>query len=430
MSDKFHPEAISAREAAADDSRQQLFSGAVLLFDGFDGSQQLKSFMRCDSVSEAVIQLMESIRTNRLWYEMKDANLVGRSSPQPMLAVFGHFSSSELARWRDLAMLIKEGVLYHRHIDYAEAEAAAQLLAEKLVACYGRIALSHFHFTAIPRGGVIVLGILSYILDLKKDQIFVSSSLPANCQTLVVVDDCSLSGLRFQQFLKQLAVDRVVLCTLCSVPELCRMIEQREIKVEKFINAIDLYDLGEQRFGENYPKWRAEQRSLMGEDGYWVGIPQPVSFAWSEPQTTCWNAERKEFEASWNLVPPHLCIKRRIMAEQLERSFGMESGGKSITFIDDKQGGFRAASRVLWVRTGSVISIARIPDTSQFVSCFCLDGVAADMWESLLLHGTLDGVCEELVDLYDVDPEVFFLDLMNFIAELTTHNLLAGYDSH
>lgn len=411
-------------EAAAA-SWQQPFSGAILLFDGSGRSRQLQDYMRSDSASGAVMQLMESIRANPLWYEMEGVSLAGRAFPEPMLAVFGHFSSYELARWRDLASLIKEGVRYHRHVDYAEAEAAAQRLADELVSRYGRDALSSFQFTAIPRGGVIVLGILSYLLDLRPDQIVISSSLPSNCEVLVVVDDCSLSGFRFQDFLKKVPVDRVVFCSLCAVPEMCRLMVLREPKVEACFNAIDLLDLGVSRFGDSYPRWRDEQRALMGDSGYWVGIPQPISFAWSEPQTLYWNSERGHFDAGWNLVPPHLCLKRRVQAKKLQARMSSRGEQGAISFNDSSQGRLQAENRVLWVSAGAAVSIARMPEKPGAVPCFRLDGAAAEMWESLMRHGCVDRVFEALVGDYEVDAQVFRHDLDGFVDSLMDNGLLA-----
>lgn len=413
----------------ATDHRQQPFCGAILLFDGSGLSRQLKDYMRSDSVAEAVVQLMASIRANPLWYEMEGVSLVGRAYPEPMLAVFGHFAASELARWKDLALLIREGVHYHRHIDYAEVEAAAQRLADDLVSRYGREALSSFQFTGIPRGGVIVLGILSYLLDLRPDQIVVSSSQPPHCETLVVVDDCSLSGFRFQEFLKQTPADRVIFCSLCAVAELGRLIERREPRVDACFNAVDLRDLGAARFGDAYPRWREEQRALVGDSGYWVGIPQPISFAWSEPQTLYWNSERGQFEAGWNLVPPHLCLKRRVQAKKLHARMSSREQQAATAFNDSRGGPLRAGGRVLWARTGTAVSIARMPESPETVACFRLHGAAADMWESLMLHGSSDGVVEALAGDYEVDAQVLRRDLDGFVESLMVNGLLTRGDA-
>lgn len=415
-------------EAAAD-RRQQPFCGAILLFDGSGLSRQLKGYMRSDSVAEAMVQLMASIRANPLWYEMEGVSLVGRAAPEPMLAVFGRFAASELARWRGLALLIREGVHYHRHIDYGEVEAAAQRLADDLVSHYGREALSRFQFTGIPRGGVIVLGILSYLLDLRPDQIVVSSSELPHCETLVVVDDCSLSGFRFQGFLKQASAGRVIFCSLCAVPELCRLIERREPRVDACFNAIDLQDLGEARFGDAYPRWRDEQRALVGDSGYWVGVPQPVSFAWSEPQTLYWNSERGRFEAGWNLMPPHLCLKRRVQAKRLHARMSSGEQQGAVAFNDSGDGQLRAGGRVLWARAGAAISVARMPENSERAACFRLDGAAADMWEGLMMHGSIDGVVEALAGGYEVDAQVLRHDLEGFVESLMVNGLLTRGDA-
>lgn len=428
MFHKCHSGPTLSHEAAAE-IWQQPFAGAVILYDGAGKSHQLKSYMRCDAISDALIQLAESVCLNPLWYEMEEATLVGREYPQPMLAVFGHFSPFELARLRDLATLIRERFQYHRYIGYAEAEEAAQQLACELVSRYGKDALSRFQFTAIPRGGVIVLGILSYLLDLRSDQVLVASNFRAEGEALVVVDDCSLSGYRFQDFIKNIDASRVIFCLLCAVPDLCRIIELREPRVEACFTAIGLSDIGTHRFGNYYSQWREEQQRLIGGSGYWVGISQPVSFAWSEPQTLYWNGDRKAYAAGWNIMPPHLCLKRRVLAGEFEKRSDVTDIQKSIVINKDVMGSIQATSRVLWVKTGSVIAIARIPETAESVTCFHLDGVAADMWESLMLHGSIDKVCESLAGHYDVNDQVLRHDLSNFVDDLIGNGILTRGNS-
>ncbi|MGB9880883.1 MAG: hypothetical protein ACPLRM_08985, partial [Anaerolineae bacterium] len=93
-----------------------------------------------------------------------------------------------------LSSSIVQGI---RRITYRQAEAATKQLAAQLVGAFGAAELSRFAYAAIPRGGLIVLGMLSYVLDLKPDALMsLATDVP-----LVVVDDAAYSGARFAQFL-------------------------------------------------------------------------------------------------------------------------------------------------------------------------------------------------------------------------------------
>ena len=58
-----------------------------------------------------------------------------------------------------------------RYIDYRQAESDCETLAGLLLGGYSRQELRGFAIHGIPRGGLIVLGMLAYMLDLKADQL-------------------------------------------------------------------------------------------------------------------------------------------------------------------------------------------------------------------------------------------------------------------
>src|SRR5687768_10417176 len=99
-----------------------------------------------------------------------------------------------------------------RRLTYEQAEAEAKSLAAALVAAFGRDEIKSFSYTAIPRGGLFVLGMLSYVLDLDRRVLQPRSS----GEPLVVVDDCSLSGARFRNFLQADEHPQVVFAHLYS----------------------------------------------------------------------------------------------------------------------------------------------------------------------------------------------------------------------
>lgn len=398
---------------------------AALLIDGQGGAlDSILSMTRHDEQRPALMLLAGAICESPLWKKMDLAYMVARTDPVPLLAVFGRFSRDDRDRLNDLSVLLHRLADRHRYIDYFAAEAAAEILAKKLVTRFGRERLSHFRFTAVPRGGWIVLGMLSYILDLRPDQLTTVTSEPGSAlEMLVIVDDCALSGVRFRQFLESHDDARVVFCPLFAPAGLCRAIEHAEPRVEACISAEELHDFAPERFGDGYSHWYASQRKRMGGLGYWDGIPEHIAFSWCEPQTKYWNIETGRYEASWSLVPPEFCLKRRYTEETLE---GAGQGAKSrITLVTDGPGPLRAADRVLWTQIDAAIAVARMPEIPQTgAPCFRLEGVAADMWRLLLETGTLEATESALLERYGVDAITLRSDLAAFVAHLEKNEIL------
>ena len=55
---------------------------------------------------------------------------------------------------------------------------------------------------------------------------------------------------------------------------------------------------------------------------------------------------------------------------------------------------------------------------------FGLDIVATDIWNLFQEGKTLQETYEELLEIYDVDPDILFQDLESFIEDLLNHNLI------
>ena len=101
----------------------------------------------------------------------------------------------ELRLW-PLAVHARHLLQNLRYVDYVQAEADAALLAQKIRTLYTRDDLRKAAFTAIPRGGLVVLGLLAYQLDLRPEQLMAGAEDKANL--IFLVDDCALSGSRLQ----------------------------------------------------------------------------------------------------------------------------------------------------------------------------------------------------------------------------------------
>ncbi|EPC04241.1 hypothetical protein L861_02690 [Litchfieldella anticariensis FP35 = DSM 16096] len=265
---------------------------------------------------------------------------------------------------------------------------------------------------------------LSYILNLRPEQLIAERSGGGpDFEALVIVDDCALSGVRFRQFLGKIDDAKVIFCPLFAPAELCRAIEDAEPRVEACISAENLYDFAPERLGEGYSQWCAAQRERRGSYGYWDGIPEHIAFSWCEPQTKYWNTETERYEASWNLVPPQLCLKQRCSAGNPE--LADEGGLDGLTLVADGPGPLRVADRVLWTQIDSAIAVARMPeDAARTTPCFRLEGTAADMWRCVLEHGTLEGAESALLLRYDVEPVTLRHDLAAFVSDLENNGVL------
>ena len=280
-----------------------------------------------------------------------------------------------------------------RYVDYQQAERDCEILAAKILQRWSRAELDRASFVPIPRGGFIVLGMLSYALGLKPDQLREGSGL------LFLVDDCALTGARFASRLKEMGNREVVFVHLYSHPDLRREIEKEE-RVASCLAAHDLVDLADETFPRHI--WRER----LGER-YWYGQPEPVCFAWNEPDRPFWNEATGQVEDGWRLLPPHLCLKTRaILGAPPPEARGPREWQAPADVVTGEFDG------LLWLcqtRTDQV---------------FSLSGTGADLWRWLACWGSIETASRRLTETYGVDPETARRDALNFAAELEGSGLL------
>lgn len=329
-------------------------------------------------------------------------------SRDPVIAVLGFFSSEyeeRLARlWRSLGRA-KQDLKY---VGYGQAEEDAGALADLLKSRLGQSTLSTAQFVAIPRGGLIVLGMLSYHLDLNPHQLRNSGRGAA---PLVIVDDCSLSGTRFRESLQQYPnASEVVFAHLYSPPALRRAIEKAEPRVSACLSAHDLHDRAPEIYEDEYPAWRARWEKRSAGQAYWNGLPDRVGFAWSEPDTNLWNGANDRAEQGWRVIPPERCLKNRIAFEN----------APPLYMQPESSGPLRPAPGVVFGPVGDHLLIAH-PEAAQ---CFDLQHTARDMWLALVEHGTLETAQQALSKAYEVDGRRLRKDLEQFMHQLLENKLL------
>lgn len=255
----------------------------------------------------------------------------------------------------------------------------------------------------IPRGGLIVVGMLSYMLDLRAAQL-TAEPLP-DCP-LLLVDDCSLSGARLHAALARAESRRVVFAHLYSHPSLRSAIVEQEPRVERCVAAADLVDHAGEIYADDYERWRASGLRHLSAGRYWLGLPDLVCFAWSEPDRPIWNSRSEALEEGWRLLPPHRCLKAR--AELGPPSIPVETAAWRVA-----DGVVRATQEDrIWLYS---LGTDRV---------YSLAGVGADMWRVLASWGSIEAGADYLAGRYEAPLETLRRDLEAFAGTLAGHRLL------
>jgi len=323
--------------------------------------------------------------------------------------VVGRFDAAAEARLTTLGPQLANRLARLRYVSYSRAEEDCERLANLLIERFGRDELRRFRFAGIPRGGLVVLGMLSYMLGLEHAQL--EPPYPPDAP-LVMVDDCALSGFRFDQFLARSESRQVVFAHLYSHPELREAVEAQQPRVIACVGARDLHDHAAESLGAEYPDWREHWLARLGVDsGYWLGQPDHLCFPWNEPDVSVWNPVTQKIERGWRIVPPELCLKNR-------PALGTEP--IPVQIQPEGVGSLRPSERVLFAEFEGSIVVGNMETKANFT----LAGVAADMWRAVVEHGDLDEAVFSLSQEYDVDQSTLRADLGGFVKDLLGLDLL------
>ncbi len=352
--------------------------------------------------------LARALAAGPVWTSMPDAVMIVREDPRPVLAVLGHFDETAEARLEALRGQIGHTLHRLRYVSYAQAERDCEVLAARLVERFGREDVRRFRFTAVPRGGLLVLGMLSYALDLEHAQL--EPPHPPEFP-LVVVDDCALTGSRFGRFVKQYEHRPVIFAPLYAHPDLRAAIEAAEPDVAACVSGRDLHDHAPERLGEAYPAWRERWARRADGPRYWIGQPDHVCFPWNEPDIGVWNETAGQVEHGWRVVPPEHCLKNRSLPDG--------EPAVSVQVQPQGRGRLRPSRHVLFGTFDGQLVVADV----EAKTSFRLDGAAAAMWHALTEHATLEEARAALQEVYDVDEAMLNVDLQAFVEDLLARNL-------
>lgn len=356
------------------------------------------------SPAAALEALARAIAASPTWAAIPGATLLLATDTR-RLAVAGRLDAAAVANVRAQTRDLVSCCAHLRYADDAEVRAACERLASRLVATLGRPALERARFVAIPRGGLVVLGLLASALGLDRGQL---ETPGADDAPLVVVDDCAISGARFAAFLAERRERRVVFVHLFSHPALRAAIETRERRVVACLAARDLAEHG---LEGQPPGWRRRWAELASWKAYWFGRPQPLGLPWNEPDRLVWNPVTERAERGWRLVPPELCLKNRALL-----------GAEPIPILvqPEANGPLRPGPDVVFGELEGRTFIANLESGESFA----LAGTAARMWRALIETGTADAAAAALAPRYDVPAATLRRDLDAFLDRLAARGLL------
>ncbi len=321
----------------------------------------------------------------------------------------------DIQHLNQVAGFLKRAGTRLRYVDYHQAESDVLGLAVKLRQMLGEETLRSASFVAIPRGGLVVLGMLSYALDLQREQLDGRNSEAA---LVILVDDCSLSGMRLRQKLDRLEPPRrVVVAHLYSAPELRRAVEEAEPQVDFCVAAQDLEDRSRSLYPdpEEHAAWQRIWLDRLGSDRYWLGLPELVAFAWSEPDRPFWNSATERIEDGWRFVPPHRCLKSRA---RLVRHLPEVANSGVCEPV------WRSAAELVWGEFDGVLWLCHTG--SQQV--YSLDPSASLAWKALVTGADLAGAAKALTTRFEVDAGAARSDVEALVAALVGAGLLERVD--
>ncbi len=336
--------------------------------------------------------------------------VVLRPDAKPTLAVAGWFTPSEAAHVRTAIPWFVDTLSRLRYADYSQVEADCIRLGETLREHLSNKTLQNASFVSIPRGGTVVLGLLSYVLDLDHCQID-----PRDLTTgpLVVVDDCFLSGARLARFLnKHPSPSDVVVAGLYAHPDLRMAVEREQPRVHTCMTARDLTDHAPAIYGDDYEAWKTRWKHREGGLRYWTGITEHLCFPWGEPDYKFWNAEAETIDRAWTVAPPEQCLQTQFGAST--------SPGRAVQVQHSASGAIQVSPEVFYASFTDRVLIRGVESDE----CLELDGTAADFWTALVTSETVSEARASLQQKYDVEPECLASDLRLFVDTLIDRRVL------
>lgn len=341
----------------------------------------------------------------RTWDFLPECRLVLRPEVA-VVALVGPFTDADHNLLTALQSDLQGALEHLRVIGWARACGLATGLGQVLRDQVGEDRLSRARFVAIPRGGVFVLGLLAHALDLEPWQLEASDE----AETLVVVDDCALTGARFRQFLARSPHPRIVFAHLCSHPDLRAAIAAREARVEVCAAAGDLAET--EADPATVQAWRTRWQARLGDaERYWFGRLEHVVFPWNEPDRTVWDEDRARAVPAFRVVPAELCLKNQVPPATL---------AARLQVVEEPRGVVELPPDVLYAHLPDRVAIADLARGESFA----LEGSGVAFWTALLAASDVSEAVTRLSRELQVPEPRIREDLERLLAELESRGLL------
>ncbi len=179
-------------------------------------------------------------------------SLAIREGPQPLLVFVGEVDAAGRARLLALEGLLEEASARLRIVSWADVETACERLAARIVDRLGPAAVERCLLVPIPRGGLVVAGLLAYALGVPRERVvaLAEAARGDDDRVVVLVDDCILSGVRLREVVSTVTAHRLMVATLYSHPDLRDAVELREPRVVACVAAEDLQDHASDLLGD------------------------------------------------------------------------------------------------------------------------------------------------------------------------------------
>lgn len=343
---------------------------------------------------------------------MQGVTLGVREHPEPILTFAGDFDDRARVRLAELPSFLEEASTRLRFISWREVEAGCIRLAAELRDMLGEAELERCTLVGVPRGGLIVTGLLAYALRIPPERVR-STPWPAATRSdcpVVIVDDCGLSGIRLRETIGRMDAPRIVVALLFSHPDFRAAVEAAEPRVVAAVSGCDLRDHGAELLGEGYAAWR-ERWARRVPRRYHTALLDLIVFPWSEPQVRFRHPVTGEIEPNWSLAPP-----------APGDSSVTAKGGLRVQVVDDRPGIDRLADGVLPIEgdgdEGGVLLVNAFGNESAF-----LTGTAAELWRAWM-SGDETTAASRVAEAYDEPVERVSADLDGLLEEVRRRGFL------
>jgi hypothetical protein len=350
------------------------------------------------------VALTAALASSPPWTRLRRGAFLVVRPDTGLVGLLGSVASEDHALVDALGWQVEDLVRRLRPVTYREAEAACLDLADRLRQRMTPDQVRSARVVGIPRGGLIVAGMLAYALQTRDTGV----NWNADAAT-IIVDDCALSGLRLRESLVHHQGEPVLLALLHAHPDLCRRVEELEPSVQACLSARDLEDHARQR--DDYAEWKRRWTDRSPK-AYWIGDPDHVCYPWNEPDSMVWNPVTERAEGGWRVVPPSWCMKNRV-ASHVSDIQRCTWANADLTPEDG----------VLWATTADGVLVAGYGHSKAF----SLRGSAATMWRALMHSDGIESAAQFTSSHHAINVDTARRDMERFINDLIERGLLHAH---